>query len=154
MIDFKDKNWNNVDYGSIEEKINKTIEARKKDLKIEYNKTTNTKDFQNDKWIGILTACVSPKAYELIKDEFKALTLPYGFKLNAFNKIPDNYVVTSADSWGTDGNPNKILGTNKNLTEKKFYSFVKNYMKEGATILGGCCEIKPSHIKEISKLVN
>jgi len=25
-------------------------------------------------------------------------------------------------------------------------------MKNGATILGGCCEIRPSHIKEISKL--
>jgi len=25
-------------------------------------------------------------------------------------------------------------------------------MENGATILGGCCEIRPSHIKEISKL--
>ena len=44
-IDFKDKPIN-TDYGSIEDKINKTIEERKRDLKIEYNK--NTKDFQND----------------------------------------------------------------------------------------------------------
>ena len=43
----------------------------------------------------------------------KTFNLPYGFKLNAFDKIPDNYVVTSADSWGTEGNPNKILGINK-----------------------------------------
>jgi S-methylmethionine-dependent homocysteine/selenocysteine methylase len=27
-------------------------------------------------------------------------------------------------------------------------------MKNGATILGGCCEIRPSHIKEIAKLKN
>ena len=72
--------------------------------------------------------------------------------MNAFGKIPDNYVVKSADSWGDKGNPTKILGINKDLTEKKFFSFVKNYMNEGATILGGCCEIRPSHIKEISKL--
>jgi len=26
-------------------------------------------------------------------------------------------------------------------------------MNEGATILGGCCEIRPSHIKAISKLI-
>ncbi len=52
-IDFKDKNWNNVDYGSIEDKINRTIEARKRDLEIEYNKKTKTEDFQNDRlWLS------------------------------------------------------------------------------------------------------
>jgi len=111
-------------------------------------------NYKNDRWLGIITACVSPAGYELVKDELKTINLPYGFKLNAFDKIPDNYNVTSSDSWGTKGNPNKILGINKDLTEERFFDFVKNYMMEGATILGGCCEIKPSHIKEISKLVN
>ena len=111
-------------------------------------------NYKNDRWLGIITACVSPAGYELVKDELKTINLPYGFKLNAFDKIPDNYNVTSSDSWGTKGNPNKILGINKDLTEERFFDFVKNYMIEGATILGGCCEIKPSHIKEISKLVN
>ena len=110
-------------------------------------------NFQNEKCLGILTACVSPTAYELVKDELKTLNLPYGFKLNAFDKIPDNYVVTSANSWGIEGNPNKILGINKDLNEEKFYNLVKNYMNEGATILGGCCEIKPSYIKAISELI-
>jgi len=110
-------------------------------------------NYKNDKWLGIITACVSPMAYELVKDELKTLNLPYGFKLNAFDKIPDNYIVTSTDSWGIEGNPNKILGINKDLTEENFFNFVKNYMKEGATILGGCCEIRPSHIKKISKLI-
>jgi homocysteine S-methyltransferase len=115
--------------------------------------TQIVKDFQNEKWLGILTACVSPTAYELVKNELKKLNLPYGFKLNAFDKIPDNYVVTSSDSWGENGNPKNILGINEDLNEEKFYTLVKNYMNEGATILGGCCEIKPSHIKAISKLI-
>ena len=117
------------------------------------NITQIVHNFQNDKWLGILTACVSPTAYELVKDEIKTLNLPYGFKLNAFDQIPDNYVVTSSDSWGTEGNPKNILGINNDLNEEKFYSLVKKYMNEGATILGGCCEIKPSHIKAISKLI-
>ena len=29
---------------------------------------------------------------------------------------------------------------------------VKTFKEAGATILGGCCETRPSHIKEISKL--
>ena len=110
-------------------------------------------NYKNDKWLGVITACVSPTAYKLVKDELKLLNLPYGFKLNAFNKIPNNYTVTSADMWGTEGNPNSILGINKELTKENFFNLVKNYMSEGATILGGCCEIKPSYIKEISKLV-
>ena len=36
---------------------------------------------------------------------------------------------------------------------ESFFNLVKNYMNEGATILGGCCEIKPSHIKAISELI-
>ena len=108
---------------------------------------------QNDNWLGIITSCVSPKAYELVKDELKNLNLPYGFKLNAFNEIPDNYVVSSSDTWGEEGNPSKILGINKDLNEENFFNYVKKYMKEGATILGGCCEIRPSHIKAISKLI-
>ena len=117
------------------------------------NITQIVQKLQNHKWLGIITACVSPMAYELVKDELKTLNLPYGFKLNAFDKIPENYVVTSADSWGKEGNPNKILGINKDLNEENFYNVVKNYMNEGATILGGCCEIKPSHIKEISEII-
>ena len=108
---------------------------------------------KNDNWLGIITSCVSPKAYELVKDELKNLNLPYGFKLNAFNVIPDNYVVSSSDTWGEGGNPSKILGINKDLNEENFFNYVKKYMKEGATILGGCCEIRPSHIKAISKLI-
>ena len=108
---------------------------------------------KNDNWLGIITSCVSPKAYELVKDELKNLNLPYGFKLNAFNVIPDNYVVSSSNIWGEEGNPSKILGINKDLNEENFFNCVKKYMKEGATILGGCCEIRPSHIKAISKLI-
>ena len=46
-IDFKDKNWNDTDYGSIEDKINKTIEIRKQDLEIDYSKKMKEEDFKN-----------------------------------------------------------------------------------------------------------
>ena len=44
------------------------------------------------------------------------------------------------------------MGARKDITGKIFYEFSKRIMKKGATILGGCCETKPDHIKEISKL--
>ena len=111
------------------------------------------KKYKNNNWLGIITACVSPKAYELVINDLQKLEIPYGFKLNAFKKIPDGYTVASKDAWGNAGNPNTVLGTNTDLNETKFYEYVKKFMENGATILGGCCEIRPSHIKEIAKLI-
>ena len=114
--------------------------------------TDIVKKYKNNKWLGIIMACVSPGAYELVINDLQKLDIPYGFKLNAFKKIPEGYTVASKDQWGNAGNPITVLGKNTDLNESKFYEYAKKFMKNGATILGGCCEIKPSHIKEIAKL--
>ena len=44
------------------------------------------------------------------------------------------------------------MGTRDDYTDIKFLEFSKRMMDKGATILGGCCETKPFHIKEIAKL--
>ena len=110
------------------------------------------KKYKNKNWLGIIMACISPKAYETVANDLKTLSIPYGFKLNAFKKIPEGYTVASKDEWGNAGNPTTVLGKNTDLNESKFYEYVNKFMKNGATILGGCCEIRPSHVKEISKL--
>jgi homocysteine S-methyltransferase len=46
------------------------------------------------------------------------------------------------------------LGSRVDINENKFYEFVKKFKDAGATILGGCCEIRPSHISKISNLKN
>ena len=109
--------------------------------------------YKNNNWLGIIAACVSPKAYELIINDLQKVEIPYGFKLNAFKKIPEGYTVASKDQWGNAGNPNTVLGVNSDLNESNFYEYVKKFKENGATILGGCCEIRPSHIKEIAKLI-
>ena len=110
------------------------------------------KKYNNKNWLGIIMACISPRAYEAVMNDLQKIDIPYGFKLNAFKKIPEGYTVASKDEWGNAGNPITVLGKNTDLNESKFYEYVKKFMKNGATILGGCCEIRPSHIKEISKL--
>ena len=110
------------------------------------------KKYKNKNWLGIIMACISPKAYEVVANDLKKIDIAYGFKLNAFKKIPIGYTVASKDAWGNAGNPNTVLGTNTDLNESRFYEYAKKFMENGATILGGCCEIRPSHIKEISKL--
>ena len=51
-------------------------------------------------------------------------------------------------------NPNKFLGQRKDLTPKKMAEFAKKFKNDGATILGGCCETRPKHIKEMAKLIS
>ena len=110
------------------------------------------KKYKNKNWIGIIMACISPTAYELVINDLKKINIPYGFKLNAFKKIPKGYTVATKDEWGNAGNPTTVLGKNTDLNESRFYECAKKFKENGATILGGCCEIRPSHIKEISKL--
>ena len=112
------------------------------------------KKYKGENWLGIIAACVHPESYEIIINELKNLDIPYGFKLNAFKNIPDNYGVLSSSAWGKGGNPTKFLGTREDISESKFYEFVKKFKNAGATILGGCCEIRPSHISKIANLKN
>ena len=49
-------------------------------------------------------------------------------------------------------NPTEFLGKRNDLTPKKFFDFVSEFKNSGATILGGCCETRPDHIREIRKL--
>jgi len=112
------------------------------------------KKYKEENWLGIIAACVHPESYEIIIKELKNLDIPYGFKLNAFKNIPDDYGVSSTAVWGKGGNPTKILGQREDITESKFYEFVKKFKDAGATILGGCCEIRPSHISKNASLKN
>jgi len=112
------------------------------------------KKYKEENWLGIIAACVHPESYEIITKELKNLNIPYGFKLNAFKDIPDDYAAREPSIWGKGGNPTKILGSREDITESKFYEFVKKFKDAGATILGGCCEIRPSHISKITSLKN
>jgi homocysteine S-methyltransferase len=101
--------------------------------------------------LGIMLSCISPENYEKNLDEIKNLGVPFGFKLNAFiTTSPKNGYFANYSKNG--GNPNEFLGQRKDLNPKKMSAFVKKFKDAGATILGGCCETRPAHIKEISML--
>ena len=102
--------------------------------------------------LGLILSCVSPENYEKNLDEIKKLGIPFGFKLNAFVTTlhkKGTYMKTSLKS---NGNPTEFLGHRNDLTPEKIGQFAKKFKDAGATILGGCCETRPSHIKEISLL--
>ena len=106
----------------------------------------------HDKLLGIILSCISPENYELNLREMKSLNIPFGFKLNGFIKTNPKPNYTGAFKKSRTGNPNEFLGQRKDLTPDKMAEFAKKFKEAGATILGGCCETRPSHIEAFSKL--
>jgi len=110
------------------------------------------KDINHDKLLGLMLSCVSPENFELNLNEIKSLDIPFGFKLNAFVKTNPKPNYTGAYKKSKTGNPNEFLGVRKDLTPEKMFKFAKKFRDSGATIIGGCCETRPSHIQAFSKL--
>jgi len=106
---------------------------------------SDIKNIIDEKILGIMLSCVSPENYEINLNELKSLNVPFGFKINGFisTKPKNGYSSTFAK---LNGNPNQFLGHREDLTPQKIGKIVKRFKESGATILGGCCETRPSHI--------
>ena len=109
-------------------------------------------DIDRQALLGIILSCISPENYDLNLNEIKNLGIPFGFKLNAFIKTNPKPNYTGAYKESKTGNPNEFLGQRKDLTPVKMSKFAKRFKDAGATILGGCCETRPAHIKKMSEL--
>jgi len=107
---------------------------------------------KHEKLLGIMLSCISPENYELNLNEIKNLGVPFGFKLNGFIKTNPKPNYTGAFNESKTGNPNEFLGVREDLTPDKMSEFAKKFKDAGATILGGCCETRPSHIKAFASL--
>ena len=104
------------------------------------------------KLLGVMLSCVSPENYEKNLDEIKSLGVPFGFKLNGFITTKPAAGYTNTFNKSKTGNPNEFLGHREDLIPEKMALFVKKFKEAGATILGGCCETRPAHIKEMARL--
>tara|TARA_B100001250_G_scaffold254635_1_gene219069 strand:- start:145 stop:489 length:345 start_codon:yes stop_codon:yes gene_type:complete len=112
------------------------------------------KKYKNNRWLGVVAACVSLEIIEKISNELKSLDIPFGFKANLW-AVEEPLPVHRFNTAGYNEvgkNPNITLGKREGVTGKVFFEFAKKISKKGATIFGGCCETDSSHIKELSKL--
>ena len=144
---------------NIIEKLNKPVLVGihiKKNGKLPSGETITevVERYKNNNWLGLIGACVSLEIIELTCNEIKKLNVPFGFKANLWSveePFPSS-IYSKAEFNEIGKNPNIAMGKREDVNGKAFYEFAKKIMKEGATILGGCCETNSSHIKEISKL--
>ena len=110
--------------------------------------------YKNENWLGLIGACVSPEIVENSIEELREINLPFGFKANLWEiEEPGpqrTFNTAKYDEIGT--NPNIAFGKRDKYDPKLFYEFSEKIKEKGATILGGCCETRPSHIEAIAKL--
>ena len=144
---------------NIIEKLNKPVLVGihiKKNGKLPSGETITevVERYKNNNWLGLIAACVSLEIIELTCNEIKKLNVPFGFKANLWGveePFP-SYIYNKSKFNEIGKNPNILMGKREDVTGEVFCEFAKKIIKKGATILGGCCETRPSHIKEISKL--
>ena len=115
-------------------------------------KISDVKNVIDDQVLGVMLSCVSPENYEANFTEVKNLGTPFGFKLNGFITTKPNTSFAENYLKSKTGNPTEILGKRKDLNPKNMARIVEKFKDAGATILGGCCETSPSHIKAIARL--
>lgn len=92
---------------------------------------------------ALLVNCSPP---ESISQALPLLTdrgTPVGAYANGFVEIAQEYL--------KEGATVDFLQARTNLDPKVYADFAEDWIKYGATIIGGCCEIGPAHIKELAK---
>ena len=115
-------------------------------------KISEIKNVINDQLLGVMLSCVSPENYEVNLSEVKSLGVPFGLKLNGFITTKPDLNYTENYLKSKTGNPTEVLGEREDLTPDNMAKIVKKFKDAGATILGGCCETRPSHIEAMAKL--
>jgi len=115
-------------------------------------KISDIKKIIDNQLLGIMLSCVSPENFQENLNELKSLGVPFGFKINAFVTTNPNPSYAENYLRSKTGNPVEVLGKREDLTPEKLAKIAKIFKNAGATILGGCCETRPAHIKELSKL--
>ena len=114
-------------------------------------KISDVKDIIDDQLLGVMLSCVSPENFEANLDEIKSLKVPFGFKINGFITTKPKGGYTNSYK-KTNGNPNEFLGQREDLTPERIGKIAKKFKESGATILGGCCETRPTHINAMAAI--
>ena len=92
---------------------------------------------------ALLVNCSTPEAVNQAIPFLVNQTIPIGAYANGFVEIAANFK--------EEGATVDLLKTRVNLEPKTYADFVEGWIKYGATIVGGCCEIGPAHIEELAK---
>ncbi|WP_108815603.1 homocysteine S-methyltransferase family protein [Loktanella sp. Alg231-35] len=91
---------------------------------------------------ALLANCSSPEAITAAIEVLAKGDLPFGGYANGFVKIADGFL--------TDKPTVDALTAREDLGPEAYAVFAMNWIAQGATIVGGCCEVGPAHIAELA----
>ena len=97
------------------------------------------REFNNSKIDSFLINCAPPEAIHSSINIMKNFSKPYGALPNAFVTVNDLDI----------HNDVSILKKRSDLNINKFTGEILSYIKNNASIIGGCCEVGPKYIEAL-----
>ncbi len=92
---------------------------------------------------AVLANCSMPEAMLAALRDLKQLGLPFGAYANGFSEISNLPLPETQDA--------PDYTHRHDLTPQKYADFVLQWVGLGATIVGGCCEVGPAHIRHLAE---
>lgn len=92
---------------------------------------------------AVLANCSVPEAMADALAGLRTLGLPFGAYANGFTHISGNFL--------KDAPTVAELTHRHDLTPEKYADFAMEWVGMGATIVGGCCEVGPAHIRHLAE---
>ena len=94
---------------------------------------------------ALLVNCSVPEAVNKAIPLLTNQGVPVGGYANGFVKIAKDFMEKGATV--------DILEKRPNLGPEIYADFVDGWIKDGATVVGGCCEVGPAHIRELARRI-
>lgn len=91
---------------------------------------------------ALLINCSTPEAVNQAVPIAAQFGVPFGAYANGFTFITSSFTQTETVDQ---------LEARTDLSPKAYGDFCSNWVEQGATIIGGCCEVGPEHISELSR---
>lgn len=95
---------------------------------------------------AVLINCSRPEAIAAALESLKDLGVPFGAYANGFTAISEGFL--------QDAPTVDALSARKDLGPDAYADFAMGWIEQGATIVGGCCEVGPEHIRVLAQRIN
>jgi len=92
---------------------------------------------------AILANCSVPEVMGTALEIFAEGELPFGAYANGFTHIDSAFL--------QDAPTVDVLTARQDLSPAAYTEFVMDWVRHGATIVGGCCEVGPDHIRHLAQ---
>ena len=94
---------------------------------------------------ALLVNCAAPEAMPAALDILARAGLPFGAYANGFTRITSDFL---KDKPTVDS-----LSARHDLTPDAYAAMAMGWIDQGATIVGGCCEVGPAHIARLANAI-